>query len=70
MSSILGLQRKQKKYSNAFRTGIILFRFYSSGIETINTFTHSRSSLKNHTRFQTKQDATERTLRRRDYETD
>ena len=27
---------------------------YSLGIETINTFIHSRSSLKNHTRFQTK----------------
>ena len=27
---------------------------YSFGIETINTFIHSRSSLENHTRFQTK----------------
>ena len=27
---------------------------YSFGIETIKTFIHSRSSLKNHTRFQTK----------------
>ena len=59
MSSILGLDRKQKKYSNAFRTGIVLFRFYSFAIETINTFIHSRSFLKNHTRFRTKQDATE-----------
>ena len=31
-----------------------LFRSYSFGIETINTFIHSRSSLENHTRFQTK----------------
>ena len=62
MSSILGLERKQKNYSNAFGTGIFLFRFYSFAIETINTFIHSRSSLKNHTRFRIKQDATERTL--------
>ena len=27
---------------------------YSFGIETINTFIHSRSSLENHTRFQNK----------------
>ena len=27
---------------------------YSLGIETITTFIHSRSSLKNYTRFQTK----------------
>ena len=33
---------------------IFLFLSYSVGIETINTFIHSRSSLKNHTRFQTK----------------
>ena len=31
-----------------------LFLSYSFGIETINTFIHSRSSLENHTRFQTK----------------
>ena len=32
----------------------ILFLSYSFGIETINTFIHSRSSLENQTRFQTK----------------
>ena len=32
----------------------ILFLSYSFGIETINTFIHSRNSLENHTRFQTK----------------
>ena len=36
--------------------GIFLFLPYSFGIETINTFMHSRSSLENHTRFQTKMD--------------
>ena len=30
------------------------FLSYSFGIETVNTFIHSRSSLENHTRFQTK----------------
>ena len=33
-----------------------LFLSYSFGIERINTFIHSRSSLENHTRFQTKMD--------------
>ena len=33
---------------------VFLFRSYSFGIETINTFIRSRSSLENHTRFQTK----------------
>ena len=33
---------------------IFLFRSYSFGIETINTFIHSRSSPENHTRVQTK----------------
>ena len=33
---------------------IFLYLSYSFGIETINTFIHSRSSLENHTRFQTK----------------
>ena len=39
--------------SNAFRIRIFHFLSYSFGIETINTFIHSRSSLENHTRFQT-----------------
>ena len=54
MLSLLRLERKQKNYSNPFRIRIFLFLSYSFGIETINTFIHSRSSLKNHTRFQTK----------------
>ena len=54
MSSLLRLERKQKIYSNAFRIYIFLFsRSYSFGIETINTFIHSRSSIENYTRFQT-----------------
>ena len=52
--SLLRLERKQKNYSNAFRIRIFLFLTYSFGIETINTFIHSHSSLENHTRFQTK----------------
>ena len=54
MSSLLRLGRKQKNSSNPFRIRIFLFLSYSFGIETINTFIHSRSSLENHTRFQTK----------------
>ena len=54
MLSLLRLERKQKNYSNPFRIRIFLFLSYSFGIETINTFIHSRSSLENHTRFQTK----------------
>ena len=38
---------------NPFWIRIFLFFSYSFGIETINTFIYSRSSLKNHTRFQT-----------------
>ena len=45
------LERKQKNASNSFRIRRFLFLF---GIETINTFIHSCSSLKNHTWFQTK----------------
>ena len=54
MSSFLRLECKQKLSSNAFWIRIFLLRSYSCGIETINTFIHSRSSLKTHTRFQTK----------------
>ena len=54
MSSFLRLERKQKISSNAFRIRKFLLRFYSFGIETINTFILPRSSLENHTRFQTK----------------
>ena len=53
MSSFLGLERKQKNSSNAFWIRIFLLLYYSTGMETINTFTHSGSSVENHTRFQT-----------------
>ena len=49
MLSLLRLERKQKNSSNPFGICIFLFLSYSFGIETINTFVHSRSSLKNHT---------------------
>ena len=46
-------KQKQKKISeNPFRIRTFLFLSYSFGIETINTFRHSCSSLDNHTRFQ------------------
>ena len=51
MLSLLRLERKQKNSSNPFRIRIFLFLSYSFGIETINTFIQSRSSLENHTRF-------------------
>ena len=53
MSSLLRLERETKNSSKAFRIHTFLFRSYSFGIETVNTFTHSRSSLENNTRFQT-----------------
>ena len=52
MLSLLRLERKQNSL-NPFRIRIFLFLSYSFGIETINTLIHSRSSLENHTRFQT-----------------
>ena len=51
MSLLLRLEHKQKNSSNTFRIRMFLFL---SLIWPINTFIHSRSSLKNHTRFQTK----------------
>ena len=54
MLSLLRLERKQKNSSNPFRIRIFLFLSYSFGIETIKTFIHSRSSLENHTQFQSK----------------
>ena len=51
---ITRLERKPKNSSNAFRIRTFLLRSYSFGITTINSFIHSRSSLVNHTRFQTK----------------
>ena len=54
MSLLLKLERKQNNSPYAFLIRILLFRSYSFGIETITTFTHSRSSLENHILFQTK----------------
>ena len=42
VSSLLRLERKQKKSSNAFRVPIYSFRSYSFEIETVNPFTRSR----------------------------
>ena len=42
MSSIVRLERKQKNSLTAYRICTFLFRSYLFGIETINTFTHSR----------------------------
>ena len=48
MSSLLRLERKQKKiYLKVFRIRIFLFLSYSFGSETINTFIPFHSSLKN-----------------------
>ena len=56
MLSLFRLASKPKKFFNSISNlhRKFLFLFYSFGIETINTFILSRSSLKNHTRFQTK----------------
>ena len=54
MLASLRLEHKQNKSSNLSRTCIFLFLSYSFGIETINTFIRSRSSLEKHTRFKTK----------------
>ena len=54
MSSLLRLERKQKISSNAFPIRLFPLCSYSFGIEMINTFIHSRSSLENYTRFHTK----------------
>ena len=53
MLSLLRLERQQKNALNPFRIGTFLLS-YSFGIKLINMFIHSRSSLENHTRFQTK----------------
>ena len=46
--------RKKKNSSDAFQIRIFLLPSYSFGIETINKFIRSHSTLENHTRFQTK----------------
>ena len=46
LSSLLRLEQQPKKiYSSPLRIRIYLFLSYSFGIETINTFIHSRGSL-------------------------
>ena len=50
LSCVLQTEIMLKNSHNSF----FFFFFHSFGIETINTFLHSRSSLENHTRFQTK----------------
>ena len=52
MSSLLRLERKQKNSANPLKNRTFLFLSYSFGIETINTFIHSRRSLENQTWFQ------------------
>ena len=54
MLAFLSSERKQNNSSNPIRIRKFLFLSYSCEIETINTFIHFRSSLENHTRFQTK----------------
>ena len=55
LASLLRLECKQKTFSNAFQIRIyFLFRSYSFGIETINTFICFRSSLERDNQFQTK----------------
>ena len=54
MLSLLRLERTQKNSSKPFSIRIFPFLSYSLGIETIDTFIDSRSSLENHARFQSK----------------
>ena len=54
MLAFLSSERKQNNSSNPIRIRKFLFLSYSFEIEMINTFIHFRSSLENHTRFQTK----------------
>ena len=50
----LDYNSNKKEFLKPIWIGIFLFLSYSFGTETINTIVHSRSSLENHTRFQTK----------------
>ena len=55
MSSLLRLERKQKDFLKPiFEFALSLFLSYLFGVEKPNMFIHSRSSLENYTRFQTK----------------
>ena len=49
MLLLVRLERKQKNSSDQFRIRIFLSVSSSFGIETINMFIHSHSSLENHT---------------------
>ena len=48
------IREETKKFFKCVWIRTFLLRSYSFGIATINMFIHSRSSLVNHTRFQTK----------------
>ena len=59
MSSLLRLEpgwirAQTKEFFKCISSSHISISLYSFGIETITTFIHSRGSLENHTRFQTK----------------
>ena len=55
MSSLLKFERQQNDFlKSIIRIRILLFLAFSFRIKTTNTFINSRSSLKTHTRFQTK----------------
>ena len=51
---ITQIRAQTKKFFKSISNWYIFFLSYSFGIEMIKTFIHSRSSLKNHIRFQTK----------------
>ena len=50
----LDKRANKKLFKSISNPHISLSFVYSFGIETMNKFTHSRSSLENHTQFQTK----------------
>ena len=55
MWSLLSLEQQQKRFLKIhFEFAYFSFFLTHFGIETINKFVHSHSSLENHTRFQTK----------------
>ena len=55
MSSLLRLEQQQKRFLKIpFEFAYFSFFTLLFGTDMINTFTHSRSSLENHIRFQTK----------------
>ena len=54
LQEIMSLRLDWNTNKSDFLIRPFLFLSYSFGIERINTFIHSRSSLENHTRFRTK----------------